>query len=411
MLVSNCFIPNSSSKISNHIIDLKNPFSKIANIIDGCYPRLHLQNQELFLMILYEKIIQCNKHKYIALSINIDKGKNIWRMLENMHSILFNNFDYIPKKWQSLIILLKSTKFNNGIKNRENGILQIYSLTYSALNFIEDFVINNIDDDKEFIYDKNFGVNFDILMSKYQTILEKFIINCEIPCTCNNYKIFPDNIKNTINDKYIRVHINIINDMLNDTAIEYNISDYEQNYMKSTYNLLCKPPFKTIRVYHKIINISYDILPEKGRIDYVKNLVRNRTNENIYYDHNYNETRNFNSDIIENTEIPFIYKITNKMNKCFVCDHDLLSDYNYVNISNNNIIETDKLNVLTIGITYPIICRCRNCKNGRYGSLLLNNDHVIMARNYKWMTFYLGLINTMPKDILWVIIMLYQNFR
>ena len=92
-------------------------------------------------MILYEKIIRRQRHKYIALSININKGKNIWRMLEVIHSIFSSHFGYIPKQWQFLITLLKSTKFNDGIKNRRDEISQIYSLTYSALSLTFDLIL------------------------------------------------------------------------------------------------------------------------------------------------------------------------------------------------------------------------------------------------------------------------------
>ena len=408
MLVSQCFIPNSSNKISPYIIDIKNPFSKVANIIDGIYPRLSL-DKELLLTILYEKIIHCKNHKYIALSINIDKGKNIWRMLEVIHLILSDHFDYIPKQWQSLITLLKSTKFNNGIKNRNDGLLQIYSLTYSALNLFNDFVTNNIDDDKEFVYDKNFNIDFLVLFSKYQEVLDIFITKYLTSCTCNNYIIFSDNIKNKVKEEYVKKPLNIINDILNSTSINYNVLYYQLIYIRSTIDLLRKPPLKTINTNNKIINISYDILPQLTRIDYLKKLIHCRTSGDIYYDRNYNETTNHNIKIIEGTMRPFIYKITNKINKCFVCDNNLLSEYNYAGVIDNNITESNTLNILNI--VYSIICRCINCKNGKYGNLLLNNDHVIMARNYKWITFYLSLIDIIPKDILWTIIMLYQNIR
>lgn len=323
-------------------------------------------------------------------------------MLEVIHSIFSNHYKYIPKQWQSLITLLKSTKFNNGIKNRTNGILQIYSLAYFALNLTYDFIEFNIDDDKEFIYDKNFSVDFNVLLLKYQAVLDNFIMNNSTPCTCNNYIIFSDNIKNIIKEKYIIPNLNIINDILNSTSINYNVLYYQLIYMRSTNDLLCKPIANTPNTSNKIINISYDILPQITRIDYLKKLVRNRTSKNIYYDSNYNETTN-------HTEMVNQYRITNKMNKCFVCDHDLLSDYNYVGVINDNIIESAKLS--NLDVIYPIIARCVNCKKGKYGNFLSNNNHVIMARNYKWMTFYLSLINIIPKDILWIIIILYQIIR
>jgi hypothetical protein len=151
------------------------------------------------------------------------------------------------------------------------------------------------------------------------------------------------------------------------------------------------------------------MLPEITRIDYLKKLVRNRISGDIYYNSNYEETVNYDVEIIENTEPPYIYKIINKLNKCFICDHNLLPNHNCVGIIDNNIIETGRF--LDIDVIYPITCRCISCRNGKYGELLVNNSHVIMARNYKWMTFYLGLTDTIPKEILWIIIILYQNIR
>ena len=68
-------------------------------------------------------------------------------------------------------------------------------------------------------------------------------------------------------------------------------------------------------------------------------------------------------------------------------------------------------------IEYQITHRCNKCIKGKYGKPFIKDKTCIMARHYKWMSFYTGyydsqsILKFIPSELMWHIIMFYQYIR
>jgi hypothetical protein len=411
------FQPNSNKKIY-HVFKTtdKNPFTVLAESTSECpYYR-----DELELLLI--KILPCEKHEIYGLLHNIDSYRNVWRILEVLHYILPKKYNIMPKFWQQMIKHLAAKAFHRDIKNMATGETKILNFCYVVLEHLLDFMINK--------NDGQFNMNNDPPNHNWRDIsilcnkIVSFLADNDYLCSCNEPRDYPsrllDNIKSrhkTLIRTKLEKWLNTIDIVWDNLEGDYNEPIVKKGYLDKVNKLYYNPPEKAIKTYAKVIPWAYDLLPESLKLEYIKMRIYNST-YHIYYDDKNVERSNNEYYLGDDEEIPVLRYINAIPNQCFVCDTNLFKNHRTVSINKGVITEIESQYNGYRTYTHPIIHRCEAvCKKGKYGQPILNNDEVILARHYKWMTFYAGFYDTkcilanVPFDIAKLIIVIYQTVR
>lgn len=377
------FTPNSSNKVSKYlkyegIKPLLNPFSKLSNVNDD----FHRRNVTIDNRLLYHKMIDCSNHHFRALMLNVGVFENHWRLLE----ILYHYFPNLLI-WDQVLKELKDN-FHKGVKNEILGKHKVAAFTYEILDNIFDYVHDKIE--RTFKFTWNSMSNNYSWSSTYGLFKRIVTFFPKQLCTCNDYINYDESFLKELSVLY-RVKDNI-KDILNNIPIDYQEGNHMNIYTHDVIKALT-PQIPKPDIMKKSTKLPYDLLPQILRLDFIQSVVKDKTRSNITF------------DIKEEKYMAF-----RKVNKCFVCDNDLTETIYNTHIKDSNICE--QVSIYKSDTIYPIIHRCLRCRKDKYGKPFKSNDKCIMARHYKWMTFYSLYQNMdLPKDVLWLIIMKYTHIR
>ena len=430
------FQPNSNKKVHNLInINTENPFTSLSQ---SSQTSPHYINKSL----LNVKLLSCEKHEIFALLDGIDSYKNVWRIMEILHIAVPKKYGKLPESWHDMIDLLKSPVFHRDITNIQSGQRKIKNLCYVALEHLIHFMVDgedvepdigpvNLDITKKtkrtkkpvkvsrFIFDNKTNYHWQDISLKLIQIVNMLTMDRE--CTCNDFRIYDDVLLDAIKQHHELVVRNQLSTWLNKIHIlwdnliyDYNETDVKKEYYRKLDQLFRNPPEKAMPKYAKSIPLSYDLLKEGSRLNYIKRRIHDNRHQTYYLENGEERPNNFFMLGIAEP-IPVLYTVNAPVNHCFVCDVNLFKNYYQVNIHQGMIMEIQTDNHRNF--IHSIIERCTECKNGKYGQAITNNDMVIMARHYKWMTFYSGfydkhsILANVPFDVAKLIILLYQQAR
>lgn len=399
------FKPNSNKKVINIIdINAENPFTILAESRQG-------NSYDINNALLISRLSTCEQHEVFMLLHNIDIYQNVWRILEVLHYLIPKKYGKLPLSWYYMIDYLGSKSFHKEIRNIDTGNREIYNLCLIALENLINFIVDGIDG--KFIY-TNIRATWQDINLKLIRIVN--LLTIDRKCNCHKPIIYNDTLLDHIKRNYQVMVRNQINTWLNhilikwdNLAYDYNESDVKTQYLKQLNILFSNPPEKAFRRRAKLIDFPYDLLPESTRLNYIKSRIGDSK-----YQGTYNFKGEFANDMTMlglNEEIPSLFYVHAALNQCFVCDQKLYNNYNH---ANGTIIERSQHEN---SFVYPMIHRCETCKLGKYGGLIINNKTCVMARHYKWMTFWIGfydlnsLLSLIPLDVANIILLLYQQLR
>ena len=392
------FIPNSNKRVFDLIdINSDNPFTILAESRN--YP-------DIITSLFYAKVLPCEKHRVFGLLYQIDLYQNVWRILEVLHELVPKKYGKLPLSWYYMIDYLGDKSFHRHIKNISSGEKKIYQLCYAALEHLLDFMVNQIDGKFKMIEDQITWEDISFLLVKIINLLSTSI------CSCHQLTIYDNQLLDRIKIRYSMVVRSQLNDLINQIPV-WTSTDYRdieiKNYFKRLEDLFLNPPEKAFRRRAKSITLPYDLLNETKRINYIHRKINHIGD---YYFNGDSIVSNYYMLGLEEA-LPIVYHVKSSVNQCYVCDRNVLEPYHPVKIMNGVITE---LPSTTIQLEYPIIHRCGYCKKGKY-ELLADNDKIVLARHYKWMTFLSGFydlnseLSNIPFDVAKIIILMYQYVR
>jgi hypothetical protein len=387
-------------QLINIDLTLPNPFIPLANSGAPC------QNAHVGYMLLYEKLIKCEKHNLIAWHLNAYNNQNIWLVLVALHQVFISIFSNLPEVWISFLQFL--TTFQP--KNKK----ALHSAVYGILCNLRE-VLETDYGKKEYIY-YPWVTNDEEIYQQFNDIVNILVLNNTHHCICNSDINYDIDILKLVKKTWPKIPLNLINTRLNNIPINHSLPLQLFKYICTIDNEFTNP-IDVIAVDCNCHYINYDVLPQQQRLDYILHMIENKYIQKVFYDLQFNKLDNdAETQYIHITDhVPSIYVVSRSKNTCFVCDAEFIEIYNQVKVKREVIVEYPSNYKPTI--IYPITHRCHHCKNGKYGRCFSDNTMLIEARNYKWTTFYTGLSDTqsllyhVPKEIMWVIIILYTYSR
>ncbi len=402
------FKPNSNKKVIQIIdINAENPFTNLSESRSG-----HIYDMTASLLSM--RLENCDKHEVFMLLNHIDVFQNVWRILEVLHYLIPKKYGKLPLSWYYMIDYLGSKDFHKEIKNIETGQRKIYNFCFIALENLLDFMVDAIDG--KFKYTD--------LKATWQDISLKLIrivnlLTIERKCDCHQPIVYNDLILDQVKRNYPYIIRNQINTWINDVFIEwdnlaydYNESTVKTNYLNKLKLLFNNPPEKAFKRQAKLMTLPYDLLKESTRLHYIKGRIGDSRYQSTYNDNGEHTQDRMMLGL--NEALPTLFYVNAETNQCFVCDQKIYNNYNSVRIINGVIHEALQHGNSFI---YPLIHRCESCKLGKYRDLITSNQTCIMARHYKWMTFWTGffdvksLLSIIPLDVAKTIVILYEKIR
>ena len=399
------FQPNSNKRIHHHFkTNADNPFTSLSQSEPDSY-------YAVLSSVFTIKTMHCPQHQVYALLHLLDITQNVWRILEVLHYLLKNK----PKFWTEMINQLSDKKFHRGIHNTETGQRKIYNFCDSVLSCLLCCMVDHLN--KPFVI-SDYNVQWSDISLKLIRIVN--LLTIDTTCTCNQNP-YPDKLLDCIKSNYPKVIRSNLASLLNKVEIDWHkrVYDYQEEKVKGNFitklNLLLQnPPEQAISRKINLIPLSYDFLSESSRIDFIRHY---DTRSSRLYNSSKNDVTHLGEYYMLGVDefLPSLYKVSFPKNQCFVCDTLLMDEFYPIVCSNKGMVEHP---IYTMPqFTYPITHRCIKCKKGKYGPPIDSNQTCLLARHYKWMTFYAGfkekqcLLSMLPIDVAKVIILEYLRIR
>lgn len=393
------FVPNRSKRVSDfYTIDWRainagaNPFSKISAMGNDVCRRA----APFDVRVLFCKMRGCLRHRVLAQLLNIELHENPWRILEVLHEIVMTKCGRaLPESWRDVIKTF-GPSFHSGIKNKEAGRDKVNRVTYCALCWVAKYCANVNTDDIFAVRDVN--ANWSLIVDRLYSFVTVYVGELMNNCTCNDYRVFDNNIVNEIVERYSYAP-DIVQTKINSIAIDFDLTDYRQAFCDSINRIWWRMP-RTLRSASRAV--KYDMVPEPHRIEYIKSIILG----------------NRNLPVID--ECGAAQCIDRTVNTCFVCDCDLFPNAYSAYIRCDEIAEARGefiTSITSIPPRYNILQRCHKCLNGKFGAPISSSRNAIMARHHKWMSFYCGKLDTdsnlqcLPQELFWLIIQMYSLLR
>ena len=405
-------ISNSSRKI-HHIFDITapNPFTALSSAKDK--GRGFLATDK----IIFQKMAKCNTHCIKAYLMNVFEYENLWRIFELIHYII-PKFGYTYPNWyQPMLKQFANKKFDTNVVNGRIGRQRLIDYTYTLLHMLNDYMVTGNNPDKFVLNMNNHTIN-DI-----KTLSNAFfkVIKRKTACTCDDYTEFSGEHIKYLKRNYRRVVKKRFIDTLNMPKLNHHDKSltYREKLAKFKKDLdiiLTTPPVVAVFKRCNVIDVPYDFLTEDIRVKVLKRASNHGIGgpSQLYSQNGKDKTQTNGSMLVDPADdAPTLYRSIIKPNVCFVCDDLLLLPKYHICIKEGEIFETK--HELNQNFKYDIIQRCVDCK--KIIPLFQSNHQTIMARHMKWMTFYNGhldegsILQYVPKDVLKVIVMMYEHLR